>query len=334
MPKISIENLEQAVSNTLVAAGASAAMARATAKALVLAEAQGIGSHGLARVVQYATHLRNGRANGWAKPEVLGGSDKAAFVVDALNGLAFEACECAVAEAMRRAKIHGIALAGVVRSHHAGVLVDHLRPVAHAGMVALAMTNSPGAMPMAGGKRAVFGTNPIAAIFPRGHQQDPLMIDLSMSEVARGKLMMAKHEGRSIPLGWALDADGTPTTDPAVGMSGLMLPLGASSSAKGAMLALVVEIMVSALIGAQFSYEASTFFVPEGNQPGSGQTFMVIDPGALAGQASYFERLEELISLMGSDPEVRLPGERRLVLERRARVEGVEVAREVLDRLG
>lgn len=334
MPKISIENLERAVSNTLVAAGASAAMARATAQALVLAEAQGIGSHGLARVGQYATHLRNGRANGGAKPEVLGGTDKAAFVVDAQNGLAFEACEFAVAEAMRRAKIHGIALAGVVRSHHAGVLVDHLRPVALAGMVALAMTNSPGAMPMAGGKRAVFGTNPIAAIFPRGNQQDPLMIDLSMSEVARGKLMMAKNEGRSIPLGWALDADGTPTTDPAVGMSGLMLPLGASSSAKGAMLALVVEIMVSALIGAQFSYEASTFFVPVGNQPGSGQTFMVIDPGALAGQASYFERLEELISLMGSDPEVRLPGERRLVLERRARAEGVEVAREELDRLG
>jgi (2R)-3-sulfolactate dehydrogenase (NADP+) len=334
MPKISVDALEQAVTKTLVESGASYAMASATARALVLAEAQGIASHGLARVVQYAAHLRNGRAVGGAKPTLAGDKAKAAFVVDAQNGLAFEACEFAVAEAMQRAKTHGIALAGVIRSHHCGVLVDHLRAVATQGMVGLAMTNSPGAMPMAGGKRPIFGTNPIAAIFPRGGKLDPLMIDLSMSEVARGKVMMAKNLGKKIPLGWALDANGVPTTDPAEAMSGLMLPLGASTSAKGAMLALVVEIMVSALIGSQFSYEASTFFDAEGNQPGSGQTFMVIDPGALAGQDSYYARLEELIGYMATDAEVRLPGERRLVLERLARVEGVEVSGEMLDSLG
>ena len=88
-----------------------------------------------------------------------------------------------------------------------------------------------------------------------------------LSEVARGKLMVAAKEGKSIPLGWALDADGQPTTDPKAGMSGSMLPLGAVSSPKGSMLALVVELLVTALIGAHFGFEASTFFEDAGNQP-------------------------------------------------------------------
>ena len=107
------------------------------------------------------------------------------------------------------------------------------------------------------------------------------MIDLSLSEVARDKLMMAAQQRRAIPLGWALDARGEPTTDPQAGMDGSMLPIGASP--KGAMLALVVELLVSALIGANFGFEASSFFVDAGNRPRIGQTFIVIDPDALAG---------------------------------------------------
>jgi (2R)-3-sulfolactate dehydrogenase (NADP+) len=196
--------------------------------------------------------------------------------------------------------------------------------VAQAGYVGLAFANSPSAMPVAGGRHAIMGTNPIAAIFPRqGH--DPLMIDLSLSEVARGKLMVAAKEGRSIPLGWALDAQGQPTTDPKAGMAGSMLPVGAASSPKGAMLALVVELLVTAVIGAQFGFEASSFFVDEGNAPRIGQAFLVIDPGALSGSASYFERIEVLIREMLVDEGVRLAGARRLALERAAAEQGVKI---------
>jgi (2R)-3-sulfolactate dehydrogenase (NADP+) len=225
---------------------------------------------------------------------------------------------------MRCAAATGIGLAGVVRSHHAGVIVDHLRPAAQAGCVALGFSNSPAAMPAAGGRHPVFGTNPVAAIFPR-RQGDPLMVDLSLSEVARGKVMVAARDGRPIPAGWALDAQGNPTTDARAALEGSMLPVGAATSPKGAMLALVVELLVTAVIGANFGFEASSFFVDEGNQPGLGQTFVVVDPGALAGREAYLDRLEVLVAEMLRDDDVRLPGSRREALRRRAEAEGLDV---------
>ena len=152
------------------------------------------------------------------------------------------------------------------------------------------------------------------------------MIDLSLSEVARGKLMVAAKAGKAIPTGWALDARGEPTTDPSAGLDGSMLPIGAATSPKGAMLALVVELLVTALIGAQFGFEASSFFVDEGNRPRIGQTFIVIDPDALAGREAFLDRLEVLVAEMQRDAGVRLPGARREALLRRAEADGIVVA--------
>jgi (2R)-3-sulfolactate dehydrogenase (NADP+) len=176
-------------------------------------------------------------------------------------------------------------------------------------------------MPAAGGRRPLFGTNPIAATFPR-RDADPVLVDLSLSEVARAKLMIAAKEGRPIPLGWALDADGVPTTDPAAGMAGAMLPSG---GAKGALLALVVELLVTALTGAAIGSEASSFFVDEGNRPRIGQAFLVIDPDALAGRATYFARVEVLLAEIANDPGTRIPGARRADLARQAQASGIEV---------
>ena len=324
MSVVGVAELRTLVQRALQAAGANEAMAAATARALVLAESQGLGSHGLSRVAQYAMHLRNGRVNKDAVPRVAA-QRGGAVQIDAAEGLAFAACELAVAEAIARAREHGVAFAGVMNSHHCGVVVDHLRPVAAAGLVGLGFANSPAAMPAAGGRHPVFGTNPVAAVFPR-RGADALMIDLSLSEVARGKVMVAAKQGQPIPLGWALDADGQPTTDAKAALAGSMLPLGAVSSPKGAMLALVVELLVTALIGAQFGFEASSFFVDEGNRPRIGQAFIVVDPGALAGSAHYLDRVEALLAEMLKDEGVRLPGARREALRRRAEAEGSEVA--------
>jgi (2R)-3-sulfolactate dehydrogenase (NADP+) len=324
MSRVALAELRALVQRALQAAGANEAMAVATARALVLAEAQGLGSHGLSRVAQYATHLRNGRVDKSAVPRVAA-SRGGAVQIDAGEGLAFPACELAVREAITRAQAHGVAFAGVTNSHHCGVVVDHLRPVAQAGMVGLGFANSPAAMPAAGGKHAIFGTNPVAAVFSR-RALDPLLIDLSLSEVARGKVMVAAKKGEPIPLGWALDAQGRPTTDAKAALEGSMLPLGAVSSPKGAMLALVVELLVTAVIGAQFGFEASSFFVDEGNRPRIGQAFIVIDPGALAGSENYLDRVEVLVAEMLKDEEVRLPGARREALRRQAEIDGIEVA--------
>lgn len=326
--RLTLAQARAAVADALRAAGANEAMAEAAARALVLAEAQGLGSHGLSRVAQYAIHLRNGRVNGAARPAVRharGG----AVLVDADEGLAFAACELAVVEAIGRARDLGVAIAGVTASHHCGVVVDHLRPAAAAGMVGLGFANSPAAMPAAGGRHPVFGTNPVAAVFPRRGAL-PLMVDLSLSEAARGKVMVAAKEGRPIPPGWALDREGRPTTDAKAALDGSMLPIGAASSPKGAMLALVVELLVTALIGARFGFEASSFFEDEGNRPRIGQAFIVIDPGALAGSAAYLERVEVLVAEMLRDEGVRLPGARREALRLAAEAEGIAVPEALL----
>jgi (2R)-3-sulfolactate dehydrogenase (NADP+) len=331
MARLAFDDAVDLATQALRAAGANDAMAASTARALVLAEAQGIASHGLARVPQYATHLRNGRADGTAVASVAR-RHGAALLVDAKRGLAFPACELALREGIAIARELGACFAGVTNSHHAGVIVDHLRPVAQAGLVGLGFGNSPAAMPAAGGRHPVFGTNPVAAAFPR-RGADPLMIDLSLSEVARGKLMVAAKQGKPIPAGWALDKHGEPTTDPAAGLEGSMLPIGAASSPKGSMLALVVELLVTALTGANFGFEASSFFVEAGNAPRIGQAFILIDPGALAGSEVYFERMETLVTEMLVDDGVRLAGARRMALERKARAEGVEIADGLLAQL-
>jgi (2R)-3-sulfolactate dehydrogenase (NADP+) len=316
------------VQRALVHAGASPAMARSTARALVAADAEGLASHGVSRVPQYAAHLRLGRVEGRAVPTVIRERGGAALV-DAGCGLAFPACALAVEESIRRARSFGVAFVGVTNSHHFGVAGHHLAPVAEAGMVGLAFGNSPAAMPAAGGRRPLFGTNPIAAVFPRA-SEPPLAIDLSLSEVARGKLMVAAKEGREIPVGWALDRDGNPTTDPRKGLEGSMLPAG---GAKGAMLALVVELLACALTGAAMGFEADSFFVDEGNRPRIGQAFLAIDPDALAGRDVYFSRVEALVTAMLGDPGVRLPGSRRVALARQASREGVEVGDALLAQL-
>lgn len=248
MPRFALAALTELAALALIRAGAGEAMATSTAKALVDADSRGLGSHGVSRVPQYATHLANGRADGKALAKVIGGKG-GAVLVDAGCGLAFPACALAIGEAIHRARELGVAFAGVTNSHHFGVAAYHLAPVAATGMVGLAFGNSPAAMPAAGGGRPIFGTNPIAAVFPR-RDGPPLTIDLSLSEAARGKVMVAAREGRAIPLGWALDRAGQPTTDPHAALEGSMLPAGGN---KGAMLALVVEILVTALTGAIFA---------------------------------------------------------------------------------
>jgi (2R)-3-sulfolactate dehydrogenase (NADP+) len=320
MPRFAPVELEALAARALERAGAAPGMARATAAALVAADAQGLASHGIARVAQYVAHLTNGRARGDAVPRIVR-ERPGALLVDAGNGLAFEACAFAVREAIMRAETQGVAFAGVTNSHHFGVASWHLLPAATAGMVALAFGNSPSAMPMPGGKRALFGTNPVAAVFPR-RDAPAVVVDLSLSEVARGKLMVAAKKGESIPAGWALDRDGQPTTDPNVGLTGMMVPMG---GAKGAMLALVVELLCCALTGAAFGFEADSFFVDEGNQPRLGQAFLVLDPAAFAGRAVYDERIETLIAAMLADADVRLPGERRRRLADEADARGIDI---------
>lgn len=325
--KLSVDELTQLVAAALTRAGASAAMADATARALVAAEMAGLGGHGLSRVQLYAQHVKEGRASGTAEPRIAH-EKGAACLVDAQGGLAYLAMELATKEALRRAREFGVAYCGVTRSHHCGAMDYHLAPLAAAGLIGIGFTTSPAAINAWGGKKPLFGTNPVAAVFPRkGHA--PLIIDLSLTEVARGKIMVAAKDGKPIPLGWALDEDGKPTTDAKAALTGSMAAIG---GVKGVLLALMVELLCCALTGAQFGFENDSFFEP-GRPASIGHALLAIDPGALAGSSAYEERIETLIAAMLEDEGVRLPGERRHKLVADARASGIAVPDALLKQL-
>ncbi len=319
MATISVERLVEITARALKRAGASKVMAQSTAQALVAAEAEGLGGHGLSRVALYCQHLKEGRANGKAKPKIIKRKGATALI-DAGGGLAFLACALAVKEAITRAKKSGVSFVGVTNSHHMGALAYHLAPIAQAGMVGLAFTNSPSAINAWGGKRAFYGTNPVAAIFPRNNAE-PIVVDLSLTEVTRGKIMVYAKEGKPIPPGWAVDKDGNPTTDAKAALSGSLNAIG---GVKGAALALMVEVLCVGLTGAAFSFENDSYF-ESGNKPRIGHAILTIDPGALAGSDAYFSRLEVMINAMLRDEGVRLPGVRRQKLVAAARAQGLQI---------
>jgi len=317
--------LLQLARTALQKAGAHSKMAEAAARHLVRAEEQGLPTHGMSRVPFYCSMLRKGRADGAAHP-AMAAERAAACLIDNRDGLPYVSVEWAVDEVIQRARRNGIGFAGIRNSAHVGVLGIHLLPVAAAGLVGFAFTNSPAAIPPWGGKKALFGTNPVAGVFPRKNQQ-PIVVDLALTTVVRGKIMMAMRKGEPIPEGWALDREGKPTTDPKEAIEhGSLFPVG---GAKGAMLALMFEMICAALTGAAIGPEADSFFSEEGNKPRIGQAFIAIDPSALAGMEKYWERTETIVATMLRDPEVRLPGARRFASEKASR-HGIEVPDELL----
>jgi len=326
---ISLDSLTILARDTLIKAGANPTMAMATAKALVFADANGISTHGVSRVQSYAQHLSSGRADGHAIPTIL--CEKASsLLVDAGKGLAFPACELAVSAAIEKAKHTGICIAGVTNSHHFGMAAYHLEPVAQAGLVGLAFSNSPSAITAWGGTQPLFGTNPIAAVFPRD-QLEPIMIDLSLSQVARGKVIIAARDNEPIPDGWALDSKGVPTNDAREALKGSMQAIG---GVKGSVLAMLVELLCAALTGAQFGYEADQLFDADGNSPMLGHVFILIDPESLAGKETYVNRLESLIAMMLKDHSVRLPGARRQTMANQSAQHGTFIPEHLLAELG
>lgn len=326
---VPVNELERLATDALRCAGASVLQAGSTARALVAAEAQGLASHGLSRVASYVAHLRHGRVDGQAQPRMQS-TRPGTVLVDAADGFAYPACEIAVHEVMERARTQGVALAGVANSHHFGAAAWHLEPVARAGLVGLALGNSPAAMPGPGGTRALLGTNPLAAVFPRPGAE-PLVMDFALSEVARGRIMMAARRGEPIPPGWALDAQGQPTTDARAALAGTLLPFGAGQGGvKGALLALWIELLATTLTGSRFGAEADSFLAPEGNRARVGQIFLVIDPGGMAGRAVYDERIEALLAALCAEPGVRVPGAQRPLRAGQARQRGVPMPEDLL----
>jgi (2R)-3-sulfolactate dehydrogenase (NADP+) len=309
--------LRELAQRVLVAAGAAPEIASTVAAALVAAELDGIASHGLARLPFYADQVKSGKIDGRAVPEVT--SPAPALVrVDARSGFAFPAIDAGLEAADDAVGATGIVAVAIANSHHCGVAGHHVERLAAKELVGLLFANTPAGMAPWGGKRPIYGTNPLAFACPR-KDKPPLVIDLSMSVVARGKVVVAAQKGEPIPPDWALDIEGRPTTDAKAALAGSMAPLG---GAKGAALALMVELFAAALTGSHFGFEASSFFDAEGEPPHVGQFILVLDPSFAPG---FAERVETLSAAISADNGARLPGDRRHATRARLAREGIAV---------
>ncbi len=306
--------------DALRASRTSGAAARATARALVAAETDGQGGHGLSRVPSYAHQARVGKVDGEAVPrcELVA---PAVLRVDAGLGFAYPAIDLALGELVPLARRQGVAVAAIHHSHHFGQVGAHAERIAEAGLVALVFGNTPRAMAFWGGSRPMLGTNPLAFAAPWPAGPAPLVIDLALSVTARGKILAAQRAGRSIPPDWAVDRDGRPTTDPATALAGTLLPIG---GAKGAALALMVEILGAALTGGAFGWQASSFLDASGPPPDVGHLFMAIDPGPTSG-GLFGAKMAALATAFAEEPSARLPGTRRLQARDRAAREGLVI---------
>jgi (2R)-3-sulfolactate dehydrogenase (NADP+) len=317
-------DLESLIASALAASNTSPANAASVARALAQAEIDGQGGHGLSRVPSYAAQAKSGKVDGHAALSARQ-TRPGSLMIDAASGFAFPAFDMAVSRLPALAQANGIAAAAIMRSHHAGVAGRHAERLAELGLVALVFANTPKAMAPWGGKSPVFGTNPIAFAAP-SNGAPPIVVDMALSQVARGKILTAAQKGEPIPAGWAVDEHGEPTTDAAAALKGALQPIG---GAKGAALAFMVEVLAVAVAGAHFGFEASSFFDADGPPPGVGQLILAIDPGAFAGRDLFAERMAALAATIEGDG-ARLPGARRLARRETAKREGVSVDAKLL----
>jgi len=306
--------------------------AQTIADVLAEADATGVASHGVARLPSCLRRVKSGLMNPDAQPRVV--AETATQVrVDGGNGFGQVAACFAVDCAVRKAAQHGMALAAVFNSNHFGIAGYYTRRMARAGLIGFAFSNAAPAMAPYGGTRPLLGSNPLSIAVPA--PEAPIVLDISMTVVARGKIRRAAREGKPIPEGWAVDASGLPTTDPQAALKGSLLPVGAH---KGYGLAVMVDLLSGVLSGGSFLDDVAE--TTSGERPcGTCFTFMAVSPDGLLPKEEFLRRVGEFQRrLRGVPPapgvvRVLLPGD--VEQDRLAEAErgGVEVAQDVLKEL-
>ena len=322
---LSLDDVRDLTRRALAGSGVVSANVDPVATSVVAAEADGIRSHGLARLPTYCEHARCGKVDGAAEP-MAARVRAGALKVDARDGFAHPAIDLGFRHLPDMARENGIAAMAVTNSYNCGVVGYHVERLADQGLVALGFVNAPAAIAPYGAKDPVFGTNPLACAVPRPDRA-PLVIDQSSSVVAKSEIVVHKQKGEPIPEGWALDKHGQPTTDAATALDGgTMVPFGGY---KGANQALIVELMATVLTGATLSLDASSFASNDGGPPRTGQFFIAIDPESHGGPG-YAERLGRLLGAITAQDGGRLPGEGRLDARARTTRDGVGVPENLL----
>lgn len=317
MPKIDFAQATVTVDRILARAGVPEAHAALQRDLLLDAEMRGIASHGLLRLPRIVERIANGVAN----PTTRGRHDWRApgfLHVDGERGLGPVVAQAAIDALLDRASTQGVALAAIANSNHIGMLGFYADRVAEAGRCLIAFSTSEALVHPWGGRRAMIGTNPVAIGLPTGN--GPFMMDTATSVVSMGEVHDHANRGVPIPLGWALDGQGDPTTDAAAARDGAIAPFG---QAKGYALGLAFELLVTSLAGAAIGRDVKGTL--DSTEPASKADLFIVIDQALSPVAGFLDLLRAEAPAAGFGG-VRIPGERGRELRRRAMADGVPVA--------
>lgn len=321
--------------DVLVSMGMTKENSSVVADALIRANLEGVDSHGISRLPIYIKRFLDKRIN--LNPNLqMDRKTSSVLLVDGDNGLGHVVSYHAILKGIEMTKDSGITAIAVKNSNHFGTASYFCQLACENNLACIGFTNSPPGIAPWGGKNAFFGTNPIAFGFPTKNDH-PVIIDLSTSIVARGKIILAAKQGNNIPEGWAIDEHGQPTNDPESALKGSVLPLGGP---KGAALALAVEILTGILSGAAFGPHVKNIYDDnETEQANVGHFFILMDIEKFMDLNSFFELIETLLGEMKDIPkipgtnEIRYPGERRKRDREQRLVEGIQLSANVEEEL-
>ena len=302
---LSLDEIYSLAKNVMLANGCDTANAEALADIICRAERDGSHSHGLFRVPGYVKALRSGKVDGKAKPTIKH-LTPAVIQVDGhgcFAPLAQAVGLPALTEATEKIGIAALSLVGV---HHFAALWPETEYLADRGFVGIACTAYMPAVAPAGSNEALFGTNPLSFAWPRpGH--NPVVYDMATASMAMGDVQIAARDGREVPLGTGLDANGQPTTDPAAIAKGVLLPFGGY---KGSAIAMMVELLAAGMTGEQFSFEARDTDNKDGGPPRGGEMIIGMSPAIIAGDG-WQDHVEGFVQKLSNIDGVRMPGVRR-----------------------
>lgn len=329
------EELGNFAARILVEAGLTQTEAAVVSESLIEAERRGLGSHGMTRLRTYAKRVRAGVVKANVEPKIVNDSPTA-LAVDGGNGMGISVGLKVMQLCVERAHKYGCCFAAVNHGNHFGIGAFFTMYAAREGMIGLAMSNAPASMVPTGGKHPMLGTNPLSIAIPAG-EYPPLVLDMATSTVAQGKVILAAKEGKdSIPNSWAVDENGVPTTDPQAALRGAMLPFG---GAKGYAIALIIDILCSALSGALNSTHIRSYW-DNFEQPQELGYFMgVWNVESFLPLGRFRQRVDALFKEIKACPcapgydQVLIPGEIEYQLWQKSRSEGIELGPAVVDEM-
>jgi LDH2 family malate/lactate/ureidoglycolate dehydrogenase len=320
--RVSPQRLLQFVEAVYASAGASEADARVAADSMVQADLWGHQSHGVLRLGWYFARLRSGAMQPNAPQTIVDAG--AVGVIDGRDGIGPAIAQHAMHDAIRRAKAHGVGAVSVRHSNHFGTCMYFTRMAAQAGCIGLAMTNAGPTLAPWGGLRKMIGTNPWSIGAPAGRHA-PMIMDVAISGAARGKIYLARQRHESIPPGWAVDAEGRPTTDPEAALSA---PCLTAFGHKGYVIGTMIDVMAGVLSGSAFLDDVHGPYDPV-NRSGAGHFFLALNVDAFQPLAQFNARMEAHIARLKATPpaagvsEVFYPGEIEARNDARHRDEGL-----------